>query len=358
MKTNKTGSLHVIYKADINFNNMRFKQASRDQIKILDRIAGYANALNPFHAGDEFFGEIKNVKENELSLNIQVQPLVAENIGMASKIINITNINGDVLFPKLYVRSVLNKENGLLNFILEKPVELIDSNVNLEGRNMVNSLDWSLPFRRQIFANYNDDCIRLYQIFSKEISSSLMATFKFGKAFNYNRVTWVKPSFLWTMQRSKFLSTKGEASVLAINIKRDCFERLLENSHIANPVLGAYFNSEKEFSKESREQPNTVQWDPDKNIIGKRLNRRALQLGLHPKSHQIFEENIVAVADVTPLVKKIQGKLQDKKDCEYLLPLEFPYPTTIEIIHMLEMNQYYIDESKDVLSEMQKIAGK
>ena len=53
----------------------------------------------------------------------------------------------------------------------------------------------------EIRALYNDETIRVYQAYNKTIAEEAVKNGTFGSHFSLNRITWIKPSFLWMMYR-------------------------------------------------------------------------------------------------------------------------------------------------------------
>ncbi len=56
-----------------------------------------------------------------------------------------------------------------------------------------------------------------------------------------------------------------------------------------------------------------VQWDPERSINGKKLEHRSLQLGISRKLISYFNDAIVAIDDLTPLVRKCHNLLINGK---------------------------------------------
>ena len=84
-----------------------------------------------------------------------------------------------------------------------------------------------MKYEKQVFAQYDSRCIRVYQAYKPAIAEEAVCLQRFGKAFNVNRMTWIKPSFLWMMYRSNWGTKKDQACILAIDVYRETFERLL-----------------------------------------------------------------------------------------------------------------------------------
>lgn len=73
----------------------------------------------------------------------------------------------------------------------------------------------------QIRAVFDDHTITVYQAYSKAIALPAVANQKFVPPFKIERMTWIKPSFLWMMYRCGWATKEGQEHVLAIQIKRE-----------------------------------------------------------------------------------------------------------------------------------------
>jgi hypothetical protein len=70
----------------------------------------------------------------------------------------------------------------------------------------------------EIRADYGPDSIIVYQAYRKEIALSAVQHNRFVPPFSLNRMTWIKPSFLWLMARSNWGLKAGQEHILAIRI--------------------------------------------------------------------------------------------------------------------------------------------
>lgn len=83
---------------------------------------------------------------------------------------------------------------------------------------------------KEIRAVYTDQSIRVYQAFSDRIADEALQIGTFGISFKRDRMTWIKPSFLWMMYRCRWAEKKNQERVLAMDIKRDAFDYIVENA--------------------------------------------------------------------------------------------------------------------------------
>ncbi|MFZ4931688.1 DUF4291 domain-containing protein [Chryseobacterium sp. Mn2064] len=180
----------------------------------------------------------------------------------------------------------------------------------------------------EIRADYNANTIVVYQAYNKTIAKAAVENQKFSAPFSFNRMTWIKPSFLWMMERSNYGQKSNQEYILALHLKRDAWEKALSKAILTSPEKRVYPNPihwEKDFNNAEV----YVQWDPERNIKGNKLEHRSIQVGISRTLIDEFNEDwIVKIEDYTPLVKKI---LSFTKSGEYdkakkLLPVEKLYP--------------------------------
>jgi hypothetical protein len=168
---------------------------------------------------------------------------------------------------------------------------------------------------REIRAAWDARTITVYQAYGHAIADAALAAQRLVAPFSYERMTWVKPSFLWMMERCGWATRPLQERVLAIRIGRAHFERALA---LAVPT-----------EQGSHASAARVQWDPERDVRGKKLIHRSLQLGLgRPLCRDYASAWIEGIEDLTPLVKRLHA-LRREGEFERLergLPEEHPYP--------------------------------
>lgn len=175
-----------------------------------------------------------------------------------------------------------------------------------------------------IMAQFNDEEIIVYQSYKKRIGDFAIKNQYFGGDFSLERMTWIKPNFLWMMYRNGWGTKDGQESVLAIHLKISAFKRYLENA-----VYSSY-NDRLEISREQwqnqvKESSVRLQWDPDHDPFGNKLERRAIQIGLRNEfTHSFAKEDILLIEDISDFVKEqYQFVLNDDLD-SLMIPDEKP----------------------------------
>lgn len=177
----------------------------------------------------------------------------------------------------------------------------------------------------EIRAVYSKDTIRVYQAYNKIIASEAVMKGTFGDHFKMDRMTWIKPSFLWMMYRCGWATKENQKYVLAIDIQRKAFDYL-----VANAVISTYqeemYGSREEWKRLIHSSDIRLQWDPERDIHGNPLNYRSLQLGLRGEAvRKYVNEWIVDITDITSYVNELKCLISQKKDVSMLLPEENIY---------------------------------
>ncbi len=168
---------------------------------------------------------------------------------------------------------------------------------------------------RHILAQYDDEAIIVYQAYKPSIGLFAEEHQYFGGDFSYSRMSWIKTNFLWMMYRSGWGTKLGQEITLAIRIKRDFFDHLLEQAVISSYELSDY--STREQWKSAIAKSNVrLQWDPDHSPTGKKLERKAVQLGLRRSALKEYGQNsILSIKDISAFVSQqrnyVQGKFED-----------------------------------------------
>ncbi|WPC40502.1 DUF4291 domain-containing protein [Clostridium sp. JS66] len=181
---------------------------------------------------------------------------------------------------------------------------------------------------KKIYASYTENSIRVYQAYNDKIAEECLKLGTFGKSFKMERMTWIKPSFLWMMYRCGWGKKENQERVLAMDISRNGFEEML-----SNVVLSTYnekiYKSHENWKFKLKTSNVRCQWDPERDIYGNKLDRRSIQIGLQGEMvYKYVNRWILKVEDMTDKVSKWTKDIQNKKLDFKELPVE---------------NEYYVD---------------
>lgn len=189
---------------------------------------------------------------------------------------------------------------------------------------------------RQVRADFGDDTITVYQAFSAAIALPAASNNSFiGTPFKLDRMTWVKPSFLWMMYRSGWATKPGQEHVLAILITRAGFEEALLSACLSHYDRGLY-PDHASWEERKRASPVRVQWDPERNLALEPLPWRSLQVGLSGSAaHNYVHRWTVGVDDITPYVHDLREHVTAGRTARIELPEEQPYPLPDSIARLI-----------------------
>ncbi|MFJ7044104.1 DUF4291 domain-containing protein [Streptomyces sp. NPDC101112] len=182
--------------------------------------------------------------------------------------------------------------------------------------------------RFQVRARHTADTITVYQAYRPGIGGPAARDGRFPAEWKRDRMTWIKPSFLWMMYRCGWGLKEGQETVLAVEIRREGFEWALRHSCLSHYVPELY-ESQATWQRELRRSPARVQWDPERGLRLNPLPHRSLQLGLAGEAAARYaDEWIVGIEDVTPLARQVHGLVREGEleRAAELLPEERPYP--------------------------------
>ena len=198
----------------------------------------------------------------------------------------------------------------------------------LQGEEIINN-------KRRILANYNKTTIRVYQAYNNKIADEALKLGKYGDSFKMDRMTWIKPSFLWMMYRSGWGTKINQERILAIDIKREGFDNIILNAVLSTYNENVYCTYNEWKDKLSRSLVR-CQWDPDRDINGNAIARRTIQLGIKGQMVNMYVDKwIERITDITEDVKKLKTIKDNYKLNIGLLPNE---------------KEYYVDDNvKDIL---------
>lgn len=186
------------------------------------------------------------------------------------------------------------------------------------------------PPPHEIRALHTESTVTVYQAYRPAIGLPAAREGRFPAAWKRDRMTWIKPSFLWMMYRCGWAAKEGQETVLAVEITREGFTWALENAELSHYVRGVH-PDQATWKRNLRRAPTRVQWDPERDLHLNPLPYRSLQLGLAGEAARRYaDEWTVSIRDVTPLAREIHTLLRagESATAAALLPRETPWPAT------------------------------
>ncbi|HVX01370.1 MAG TPA: DUF4291 domain-containing protein [Candidatus Babeliaceae bacterium] len=177
-----------------------------------------------------------------------------------------------------------------------------------------------------IIAQYSDEHIIIYQAFKDSIADYAVKHQHFGgNDYDFGRMTWLKPSFLWMMYYSGWAKKENQENVLAIQLSRKGFDEILRYAVMSSfykNIYGSSANWERELSKTDIQ----FQWEPYHDLLGNKTERKAVKIGI--KGEMLWRYNnewIQKIENITPFVREQQRLIKTNKFQELQLPHERAY---------------------------------
>jgi hypothetical protein len=164
---------------------------------------------------------------------------------------------------------------------------------------------------REVWATSDDHRgVVVYQAFKPAIADEAVRLGTFGKGFNRDRLTWIKPSFGWMLYRSEYATKHRQERILRIWLRHEGFRTILSKA-IPTAYDSSLFRDPADWRRALDRSEVRYQWDPDRDLRLRRLDRRALQLGLRGQIvNEYIESWIVGIEDVTPLARAVEDAVE------------------------------------------------
>jgi len=194
-----------------------------------------------------------------------------------------------------------------------------------------------VPAEYEIRADFDRETVTVYQAYPPAIADAALSAQRFVPPFSTQRMTWIKPSFLWLMHRSGWGLKGGQERVLAVRVTRAGWEKALSLA-VLTSYSPSIFRSAADWESQFRAARVHLQWDTERSLRGAGLPYFSIQVGL--SRHVIgeyVEEWVTRIEDYTPRVRKIYDLLQSGQAdrAKRHLPPEKVYPVGPELARRL-----------------------
>jgi hypothetical protein len=158
-----------------------------------------------------------------------------------------------------------------------------------------------------------------------------------GEDYDFNRMTWLKPSFLWMMYYSGWAQHENQENVLAIKMKRKGFDEIL-NYAVMSTYYKQIYGTSKVWEEKLSGSDIHVQWEPYYDLQGKKTDRKAAKIGIKGEVQRKFnDEWILEIKNVTTYVNDQQRLLENNKLQMIQLPKERAYaPDDLTVLHKID----------------------
>ncbi|WP_298417557.1 DUF4291 domain-containing protein [uncultured Kordia sp.] len=176
-----------------------------------------------------------------------------------------------------------------------------------------------------IMAQHDDEKIIVYQSYRPAIGLFAARNQFFGGPFSLERMTWIKPNFLWMMYRNGWGTKVGQEIVLAIHLKREAFQKYLENA-VHSSFKPELYESQETWKEAVQNSNVRLQWDPDHDPYGAKLERRAIQIGIRNEFIRSYaKEDIIEIEDISGFVAEQYEFVKSNQLDKLMIPAERPF---------------------------------
>ncbi len=181
---------------------------------------------------------------------------------------------------------------------------------------------------QQIIGHIEGENIIVYQAFNSQIANYAVANQHFGgPAYSFNRMSWIKPGFLWMMHRAGWATKEQQECILAVTLPLAHLKTILEQATFSS-YKSEQYATQAEWKEALSNTQVRLQWDPDHDPYGNKQERKAIQIGMKEEILKKFcTEWLIKIEDITAFVKQEYQKVQNKN----LQALEVPFENVIEL---------------------------
>jgi hypothetical protein len=180
---------------------------------------------------------------------------------------------------------------------------------------------------RHILAQFNDESVVVYQAYKPSIGRFAVKNGYFGGSeWGLGRMSWIKPNFLWMMFRCGWSTKENQETTLAVYLKRSAFDEILRQA-VHSTFTPEIYNTNENWQSAVSRSSVRLQWDPDHNPSGNKVERRAIQLGLRGNVlAQYAREWILHIEDISDFAHEQFQHVKNKHYADLMTPQEFVYP--------------------------------
>jgi hypothetical protein len=188
---------------------------------------------------------------------------------------------------------------------------------------------------KRVLAAQDERGVFVYQAFHTATVEAAVIKGTFGKGFSMDRMTWIKPSFGWMLHRSGYATKHRQEAIARIHLSHAGFLAILQQA-VPTSYNTALFPDIAAWNDALRRSDVRCQWDPDRDLFDRKLEQRAIQLGIRGETvYRYVHEWIRGIENVTELAHQIQEAVENKRSILPEVPMETEYILPIEITQRL-----------------------
>lgn len=182
----------------------------------------------------------------------------------------------------------------------------------------------SIPAEGKHILGYQTETeIVVYQAYKPEIALfAVQHQCLGGHHFSYDRMSWIKPGFLWMMYRCGWATKEDQERVLAMWIDKDDFKKILAEA-VPTTYKSRQYQDPSRWKEAMKQKEVRLQWDPDHDPFGRKQERKAIQLGLKGNMLKAFGNGYIRrIEDITDFVSEQRLLLKTEGISALHIPVE------------------------------------
>lgn len=193
---------------------------------------------------------------------------------------------------------------------------------------------------RHVLAQFDPETVVVYQAYRPSIGRFAADHGHFhGGGFSLERMSWIKPNFLWMMYRSGWATKPGQEVVLAVWLARATFDAILAAAVPSSWDRDRYETREA-WQVAVGSSDVRLQWDPDHGPSGQPVERRAVQLGLRGRVLAEYARPAIRrIEDITGFVHEQRARLGADGPDALVMPCEAVYPCAPQAAAALRVDE-------------------
>ena len=166
---------------------------------------------------------------------------------------------------------------------------------------------------KHIIGSWTDKGIIVYQAYRPSIAKFAVENQFFGGDFKLSRMSWIKTNFLWMMYRSGWASKAGQEHILAVEISREGFQEILKSA-IKSSFDNKKYENQDQWKGALEASSVRLQWDPDHDPFGNKLERKAIQLGLKDEMLKKYSKDwVISIQDISEFVREQRRNVKTER---------------------------------------------
>ena len=187
-----------------------------------------------------------------------------------------------------------------------------------------------------MLCQFDAESVVVYQAYRREIGAFAAERGWFGGGFSFDRMSWIKPNFLWMMYRCGWASKPDQEVVLAVTLARTMFDSILAAA-VPSIYHPTQYSDVATWRRAVEGSDVRLHWDPDHGPHGAPVERRAIQLGLRGPVLGAYARPL-HIEDISGFAREQHARLSRDGIAALETPSEDVYPCPSAVASSLRLD--------------------